>query len=125
MDIQDLSISVNIPTIEDFLTEHSNYSNLARVELNYLFKLVMSAESFWLASVVTDELDLPAVAGIAKRCSDIIDTHAEQKPVGLVNQFIGAAMSCLMQANGYEKTGIKRAIPHPRFTKGEVYRRKE
>ena len=38
-------------------------------------------------------------------------------------QFIGAVVCSLMEANGYEKTGKKRSIPHNAFTKGEVYAR--
>ncbi len=38
-------------------------------------------------------------------------------------QFIGAAVSVLMQTNGFQKTNTKKAIPHPAFTKGEVYKK--
>jgi len=36
-------------------------------------------------------------------------------------QFIGGVVCSLMEANGYQKTGTKRATPNKAFSKGEFY----
>lgn len=41
--------------------------------------------------------------------------------IAFEKQAIGALVRILMEANGFKKTGIKRAIAHREFTKGEVY----
>jgi hypothetical protein len=36
-------------------------------------------------------------------------------------QFIGGVVCSLMEANGYQNTGTKKAISHKAFSKGEFY----
>lgn len=111
-------LDVQIPELHEFQDKYPQYKNFAlSQEGRALFKLLMTPESFVKAAVVTLTLGLPGVAGIAKEC-------AEAVPSGITDtqkRFCGATVCALMEANGFSKTGKKRAIPHEAFTKGEVY----
>jgi hypothetical protein len=82
----------------------------------------MSHGCYNRARVATTDLDLPAVAGVAKLCYRTVIEQNSLEWNGFLKQFIGAVVCTLMEANGFEKTGTKRAIPHREFTKGEFYR---
>lgn len=84
----------------------------------------MTPESFNNARVATLVFGLPAVAGIAEACWQAVQQQNDIEWRDFVKQYIGALVCTLMEANGFEKTGEKRAVPHPKFTKGEVYRLK-
>src|SRR5688572_11490019 len=95
------------------------YGPFARAEGASLWALLTTPEVFIKARVAT-ELGLPAVAGAAADC----ESHAKKQGYrldGYRKQFIGAVICALMDANGFARTGTKRAVPHPAFTKGEVY----
>lgn len=115
--VSDYSRAVNIPSWDDFAARYPQYKNRARNQNRAHFELIMTASSFLAAETVTLELELPGVAGVARRCAALTATPLSRTD----KQFIGAAVCTLMEANGYSKTGRKRAIPHPDFTKGEVY----
>lgn len=122
METQLFELQVNIPSVEDFAIRFRQYGNFARNEGGFLFDRLMTSACFNRARVATVDFDLPAVAGVAKLC---YQTVAEQNSVewnGFLKQFIGAVVCALMEANGFEKTGTKKAIPHHAFTKGEFYR---
>lgn len=123
MNVTNYSETVNIPTVEEFATVYTHYRNLVCDDFKFLFDLIMTPASFVAARVVTDELGLPAVAGIAAQCTTAVHAKTGNTPTRQMNQFIGSVVSCLMQANGYAKTGTKRAIPHASFSRGEVYMR--
>jgi hypothetical protein len=113
------SFSASIPSVEEFGTRFPQYKPYALGEGETLFKLLMRPESLNSAIEAT-KLGLPAVAGVAEI------SVQEVKRVGrslsaFDKQFIGGVVCCLMEANGYQKTGTKRAIPHKDFSKGEFY----
>jgi hypothetical protein len=122
MDIQTIEFRVNIPGVEDFAGHYPQYGMLARNDFRFLFELLMSPDAYIRARVATLDLALPAVAGIAEICYQAVQGHPGTEWNGLLKQFVGAAICSLMMANGFEKTGTKRAIPHHSFTKGEFYR---
>ena len=116
------SCKVNVPTLDEFAEAFPHYGPFSRGAGRFLFDLITSPEAHVRLSVVSEELNLPAVAGIGKRC------HAEARRHkvlwnGYLKQFIGAVVCSSMEANGFEKTKVKKAVPLPMFTKGEVYRR--
>jgi len=108
---------VTIPTLDEFASKYPQYRNRAIGENRVFFDIIMSPEGYLVASIVNDELGLPAAAGVAKRCAEaaVDGLSATDK------QFIGAAVCAVMEANSHSKTGRKRAIPHRAFTRGEVY----
>ncbi len=120
METRLLQVNVNIPSVEDVAGKYRAYGRHAREEGSFLFDLVMSPESFFRTRIATDDLDLPAVAGIAKLCAEAAEKEGVELD-GYQRQYVGALVCTLMEANGYRKTGSKKAIPHPMFTKGEVY----
>jgi hypothetical protein len=123
MTIQSLVLRVAIPSVDEFARKYRNYGPLARGDGRFLFDLLMSPDAYNRASVATLELELPAVAGIAKMCYQAVEKQQTIEWNDNVKRFIGAVVCCLMEANGYQKTGMKKAIPHHAFTKGEFYRR--
>ena len=65
---------------------------------------------------------MPAISGLAEQISQ----WTERRGDSLTNnqkQLFGRFVMALMTANGYEKTGFKRAIGVPGWTRGELYRK--
>ncbi len=123
MNVQTYSTQVNIPEVTDLAALYPQYGPFARANGKFLFDLIASPTGFVNARVATEELALPAVAGIAKICYEAVQIQTVVAWDGYLKQYIGAVVSVLMQMNGFQKTGTKKAIPHPAFTKGEFYRR--
>ncbi len=113
------SLSVNIPSIEEFASTYPRYAPRVRGGERFVWDLVMTPESFARAMVVTD-MGLPAVAGIAPQCREIFKGRRLEM-TRFHAQLIGALVCCLMETNDYLRTHRKRAAHEP-FTKGEVYR---
>lgn len=124
MQTKTYSLPVNLPTVEEFAERFPQYGNFARNEGRFLFETIVSPESFNNAQVVTIGLNLPAVAGIAEICYQTVSNHDSirwEERKGFLKQYIGAVVCKLMEVNGFEKTGVKKSVPHRNFTKGEVY----
>lgn len=121
METKDFTLTVNLPTLEEFGERFPQYGNYATNEGRFLFEKIVSPDSFNNARVVTLNLNLPAVAGIAETCYQSVLEHGTLEWRGFVKQFIGAVVCKLMEDNGFEKTGVKKSVPHPQFTKAEVY----
>lgn len=121
MQVQPFNLLVNLPSVDDFAAHYKQYGQFARGEGHFLYTLLISPASFVRAQVATVDLDLPAVAGVAKLCHQAVQAQTDVEWSGYVKQFIGAVVCCLMEANGFQKTGVKKAIPYHAFTKGEMY----
>jgi hypothetical protein len=117
-----LCLSANIPSLEEFAARFPQYGHFAREGGRFLFDVVMSPASYDYARAATLVFDLPAVAGVAKACTEAFSQQTAVEWRDFIKQYIGALVCSLMEANGFVKTGEKRAIPYPGFTKGEVYR---
>ncbi len=122
MDMQTYSTQVNVPDVNDLAALYPQYAPFARADGKFIFELIASPASYINARMATEELGLPAVAGVAKICHEAVQAQTVVAWNSYLKQYIGAVVSMLMQANGFQKTGIKKAIPHPAFTKGEVYK---
>lgn len=122
MEVQSLNLPVRLPSLEEFAARYRPYSRFAQNEGRFLFDLLISPASFNRAQVATVDLDLPAVAGVAKISYEAVQAQTVVEWNDYVKQYIGALICTLLEANGFQKTGVKKAIPHPRFTKGEMYR---
>ena len=118
-----LSVSVVVPTPVDLAKSYPQYGPFANGDGRFLFDLITSPAAHMKAQIATLDFELPAVAGVAK---DVATACAEKgRPLDpFTKQFVGAVVCVSMEHNGYEKTGQKRAIPHPGFSKGEFYVRK-
>lgn len=110
---------VFLPTVEEFAKRFPNYGPRAAEEGRPLFDLVMSAKTFVDADALTRVLRLPAVTAVSSSAGAVLKRELS----GTDRQFLGALTCALMEANGYQKTGQKRAIPHGDWNRGEVYRR--
>ncbi len=122
MNHQEVVFRVNTPSIEEFAEQYPQYGPSARNEYRFLFDRLMSPDSFVRCRVVTLDLELPAVAGVAAICFQAVQAHETVQWSNRLKQFVGAVICSLMTANGFEKTETKRSIPHPAFTKGELYK---
>lgn len=121
MKIQTYSQPVNLPTIDEFRDKYPQYGNYAENEARFLYDEIVCPKSFIFAMAAT-KMEFPAVTGVAEECYQLVQTKGTIEWRGFTKQFIGAVVCTLMEANGYEKTGIKKSVPHQKFTKGEVYK---
>ena len=122
MQSQTISYTIQLPDIHDLLAKYPRYTKLVNGEGRFLFELIMQSEVFLRAGVLAD-FGLPSVLAVAEPCRVAIEDKAG--PVTLdsfTKQFIGAAICVLMVANGYQKTGTKKSVPHPSFSIGEFYK---
>ena len=120
MQSQSISLSVQIPELNDFEARFPQYGPFARGNGSFIFNLIMDPMSFFRCKFAT-ELNLPAMAGIAETC---YFATSQQKVVpfdGFLKQFIGALVCNLMETNGFSKSGKKKSVPHHEYTKGEFY----
>jgi len=112
--------------VESFAKTHTSQYNELRAHPFNFIDFVNSEESFTNMRVVTDALELPAIAGIVKYCAEpILQTQPNVKRSSL-KRSIGALVCLVMEANGYAKTGIQRAVPPVAgrvFHSAEVYQR--
>lgn len=121
METKSITITVNTPSTDEFSEEYHQYGPFAKGDGNFLFQSIMAPESFIKAKAISD-LGYPAVSGVAELCYIAVKGQSVIQWTPYVKQFIGAVVCSLMEANGYLKTGKKKSIPHPAFTKGEVYK---
>lgn len=122
MQTETYNLAVNLPSVEEFSERFPQYGNFAKNEGRILFDRIVTPESFNNCRVVSLELELPAVAGVAEICFQAVSEDRTLEWRGFIKQFIGAVVCKLMEVNGFAKTGIKKSVPHRMFTKGEYYR---
>lgn len=122
METESRETTPNIPSLDDFAQRYPHYGPLARDDGRYLFDLVMSPSSYHSARNATLEEGRPAVAGVARICCEAIDQRPELTDRrDYMKQYTGALVCALMEANGFGRTGQKRAVPNSCFTVGEFY----
>ena len=118
---KEFKYEVICPTVDDFAKQYPQYAPFAMSDGNDLFKLIIKPENFIRMAIVSD-LGFAALYGIAEPCSLLV--QEQNKPLtSYTKQFIGAVVCCVMECNNYKKTGRKKSIHHPDFTKGEIYSR--
>ena len=120
MESVSFSAKAKVPSVGEFAKRFPMYGPFAEGGGKFLFELITNPESHFRLRVATEDLGFPAVAGIARCCHE----EALRRKVqwsGYLKQYIGAVVCMSMEANGFRKTGTKRTVPHPNFTKGEVY----
>ncbi len=119
-------IEVQLPSREDFVAKYKPYGPWVNGPGKFLFDLLMTPENFLRARFATEMGGLPAVAGVAHLCDAAAREQGfELRDDKFAKQAIGAICCVLLEANGFEKSGESRAIPHPAFTKGTVYQEKK
>jgi hypothetical protein len=114
------SFDVKLPSPSDFLRKFPHYTAVQVAE-RPLFDLIMTAQNFVRAAVVTDVFGLPAVAAVA---DDVANAFQGRKDWDFVKQLSGAIVCALMEENEYDKSGNKRSVSRPGWSKGEVYNRR-
>ena len=123
MQSQTFSQTVRLPGVDDFLKKYPRYTKFATGEGRFLFDLIMQPEALIRAQVLAD-FNLPSVLSVAEDCRLAIDKNASALLLNsFTKQFIGAAICVLMEANDFQKTGIKKSVPHQSFSIGEFYKR--
>jgi hypothetical protein len=117
------SKEIFIPEFKEFSVTYPQFAGLANGEGKFLFDIVMKAETFIQAMILT-EYGMPAVTSVAEVCFNEARKKRGFQFTGRVKQFIGAMIASLMAANGYKKTGRKKSIIHRAYTRGEFYTKK-
>ena len=119
MEDRKFEVIVTLLSIDDFLEKYPRFSSFAHGSGKVLFDSIMQEASFIATSVLAD-FGYPSVLGVADQCDEIIN-KTELDAGSFTKQFIGSVVCALMEANGYEKTGSKKSVPHRLFTSGEFY----
>jgi len=105
----------------------AQYKELKAHEFDFI-GFINSEEAFTCMRVVTDALELPAIAGVVKLLAEpIMSTSPNSKRMSL-KRCIGTIVCEVMEANGYVKTGLQRAVPPVPariFSAAEVYKKAE
>tara|TARA_B100001105_G_scaffold140966_1_gene112943 strand:- start:946 stop:1317 length:372 start_codon:yes stop_codon:yes gene_type:complete len=117
---EDYFVSVTLLDVEDVTSSAATYATWVQTPRGRAVFDAMNNPAAFVAAKEMTSIELPAVAGVAARVVKAAETMGEALS-SFEKQAIGVMMRILMEANGFKKTGIKRAIPHPAFTKGEVY----
>ena len=120
MPTQSYTLQVNVPTVEEFSAKYKQYGPLAKGPANFLFELLVSPESFVRAKMAT-ELGHPAIYGVAEMAFREVEKKDDILWNDNLKRFCGAVTCCLLEANGYQKTGEKRSVRHHAFKKGEFF----
>ena len=115
------SQKVNIPNIKEFGDRYPQFLNLALNEGKFFWDIIMTPQTF-ISSKELSNYGYPAVLSIAAKCFDVAAQKKGFNFSNHVKQFIGAAICNLMENNSYQKTGVKKSIPHPSFSRGEFYK---
>jgi hypothetical protein len=113
-----LHIDVKLPSPTDFVKRFPHYTAVLSEE-RPLFDLIVTADNFLRARAVTDVLGLPAVTALADK---VYYAYGKRRDWDFVKQLAGAIVCKLMEDNDYEKSGTKRAVSRPGWSKGEVYK---
>ena len=111
---------------EKFLSNYSHFADQLEGPGGELWRILNSEESFQKMRWATEDMELPAVAGVVRVCAPFVKSAPEKKRNRL-KQGIGAMVCAVMDANGYEKTGKKKAVPpvpERVFSVGECYRKR-
>ncbi len=121
MGMKEFKREVICPNIDDFAKKYPQYAPFAMQDGNELFKLITKPENFVKMATISD-LGLAALYGVAESCNELALSQ-NKLLTNFTKQYIGAVICCFMEHNNYIKTGRKKSINHPAFTKGEIYRR--
>ena len=116
-------MTVTLIDVEDFLKKYPRFSSLVNGAGMELFDVIVTTQVFVDASVLAN-YGYPSVLGVAKQCQKVINNSDELDTDSFTKQFIGSVICSLMEANGYQKTGIKKSVPHKLFSTGEFYEKK-
>ena len=120
METKTFMLDAQLPSVDEFAERFPQYGNFAKREGRFLFDILVTPESFVRAKFAT-ELGLPAVTGIAQISYHTVVEQSSLEWRGFLKQFIGAVVCVLMESNGFEKTGQKKSVSVPNFTKAEFY----
>ncbi len=121
------TLAYHRPDKEDFVAHFSHHSKLVEEDGALLWEELTKPEAYLRALVATRDLELPAVAGIAKLAKSVVVQQygpieqLDKKFWDRMKQYIGCVMYSVMVANGYKKSGRKRSVPEEFFNKAELY----
>ena len=120
MRTETIRFDVQLSSPSDFVRRFPHYTAVQSTERR-LFDLVMTGQNFVRAAGATDVFSLPAVAAVA---DEVALAFQGRKDWDFVKQLSGALVCTLMEDNGYVKSGSKRSVSRPGWSKGEVYKKR-
>jgi hypothetical protein len=113
-------ISAMIPDMQDLATKYPRHVGMAQGVMRAVWSLVTTPETFRAARTLAT-LGLPPVSAIAAEVEELHRTGHVAAKWELIKQFSGVAIAVLMECNGYENTGRKRAVPHAAWNVGACF----
>ncbi len=113
----------NEASVVDFQAKYRNFAQLINRTDLQLWTTLNNEAAFSHMRSATVCWGYPAVAGITFLIAPILE-KVEAADVDYVKKGTGAMVCSIMEANGYQKTGVKKAVPpfpYRIFSRGEVY----
>jgi hypothetical protein len=111
-----VTFPLHVPTLNEFRARYPSFGDLAAGAAADVLDMVFQPAS------------LLRVVGLIESTGDAAATALAEPfialrpaPTDREKQLLGALTCLLLEMNGWQKTGTKRAIPHPLFNRGEVY----
>lgn len=115
MGTRQFKCKVICPTKDDFAKQYHQYAPFAMGEGRELFDLIIRSANFIRMAIVRD-LGFAALFGGAEPCCNLAQMQSKPlTPYG--KQFIGVVVCCLVENNGYKKTGLKKSIGYLEFSR--------
>jgi len=112
---------------ETFREKYRNFAPLLdRADLRLWDELNNEAAYSHMRSA-TECWEYPAVAGVTRLMAPLL-VKVPEAELDYVKKGIGAMVCCIMESNGYCKTGIKRSVPPIPlrvFSRAEVYQKED
>ncbi len=105
---------VNIPSLTDVGERFPQYAGIVREDGRDLYELLTEPRNVVRALLKAQEGAAP-VEGVARAA------YEPASKLSSGNRLVGAIVCCIVEANGFEKTGKKRSIPVDGYSRGEVY----
>jgi hypothetical protein len=113
----------NEANVVDFQAKYRNFAPLIHRTDLQLWTTLNSEAAYSHMRSATVCWGYPAVAGITFLIAPILE-KVKAADIDYVKKGTGAMVCCIMEANGYQKTGVKKAVPpfpYRIFSRGEVY----
>jgi hypothetical protein len=115
-------IVVTLLTADDFLRKYPRFKTFIEGKGEGLFKAIMQPDVV-IEAMVLANYGYPSVLAVAKQSEEILTNPEQAGDNNFAKQFVGSVICAVMEANGYEKSGTKKSVPHKFFNVGEIYER--
>lgn len=113
-------VTLRYPTMAEYLVR---YPHMVWDTVHMPFLPVLQDPANIHAMIVATQLGRTAIEAVAQRLADhFASLPVRQRPDwDRIKQLAGAYVACVMELNGYARTGRKQAVPVDHWNRAEVY----